>query len=91
MNRWIWSFCALLSCRLEPAPLNPPAVNADGGAVDCTSACANLQRLGCPEGSPEDDSCIAQCEAIEASGIASVNPACQSVITSCDQIDSCAP
>jgi hypothetical protein len=68
-----------------------PAVDAGGGASDCERACANLQRLGCPEGNPGGgDSCMAQCQDIEASGIATVRPACQATITSCDQIDRCA-
>jgi hypothetical protein len=79
-----------------PAP-SPPVVQVDASITDasigsvCSTACANLKRIGCPEGDTPDGgkSCVSICEAAEASGKFNLQPACVSVAKTKDDVRAC--
>jgi len=82
--------CIQASCTgSEPGPYHPTDISY------CGAACANLQKLGCPEGDPlvkidEDGgvtitvSCEAFCTDIMTNGGVPLNPSCISTAVSCD-------
>jgi hypothetical protein len=83
---------ALLAFRCVETPMpppSPPGIDAGSAKSSCAEACNHLRSIGCPEGSPDGDTCEAICENAETSGLGSVNPTCLSKITTCDQIDGC--
>ena len=63
-----------------PVPPAPPApVDAAPGPSpqsDCARACANLVRLGCPEGSTQGAGCTATCTKAQAEQLTDFKPAC---------------
>jgi hypothetical protein len=55
----------------------PPPVDAGLGSVACLEACANLRRLGCPEGSEDAGAgCSSICNHTVATNAFTLNPIC---------------
>lgn len=60
----------LFAC--PPAPLPPPTLDA-AAPTTCAAACANLHRLGCPEGAP---TCEAVCAHVESEALTDLYLGC---------------
>ena len=77
------NFLAGASCfRNNPDPVDPP-VPSEG----CAGACAQMQKLGCPEGEPLEDgtTCAKFCTDTEAAGHA-MNTECIIKVSSCEEL-----
>jgi hypothetical protein len=77
---------------LPPAPVPPDAADAARASdamppdpTGCTAACANLQRLGCPEGIAAN--CVATCQ--HGLQITNMNTACLAAAGSPDAARAC--
>lgn len=87
---------ALVACTPEP---KPPTVEVDASTVvvvdaapsACASACANLRRLGCPEGETADGgkSCVDLCDQLQASGKFDMKPACVAAAQTREELAAC--
>lgn len=69
----LFLFVFVFSCRAEPTPPGP--LTPSGGTV-FEQACANLQRLHCPEASPRAGSCAELLERIENEGNLGIHSSC---------------
>ena len=74
--------CAWLKCLAADCPAPPPEEN-------CSAACANMEKLGCPEGKPLPDgtTCEKFCEDTITAGHA-MNSACVATATTCERVHS---
>ncbi len=70
----------VVSCGPAPAP-QPPTPSV----ADCSTACAHLRALGCPDGqpTPAGTSCEAVCEDTVASGLVRLDVACLAQVPTC--------
>jgi hypothetical protein len=54
---------------------------------DCQTACANLDRLGCPEG--KDPLCASTCVKVQSQGLTDVHPECLAAAASPEAARAC--
>jgi hypothetical protein len=58
--------------------------------ADCAEACANLERLGCPEGRPASGAnCVDVCDHAESTGVFSMRMACVASARSVGEVRAC--
>jgi hypothetical protein len=70
----------LIDCRTT----TPTPIPVDAGTI--TAACANLAKLGCPEGGT---SCVATIQHASSAGVTDLKPACLAAATSQDAARAC--
>lgn len=88
----------LLACPPSPATVvdagdgsAPPPTATVVDSTSCAPACANLTKLGCPEGNPPAGvgaACITTCQKAQAGGF-DMKPACLAAATSVAAVQAC--
>ena len=79
-------FFALTGCGTVKPPAPPPVVDPTGAT--CTSACANMVHLGCPDAGPR---CVPACENVQASGVFAYDVGCLARARDCAAVSACFP
>lgn len=76
-----------------PHPTPPPVPPTPSEPASCTTACVNMQTLGCEAGRPtlRGEPCVAVCENVMTSDIITWDLKCMTNATSCAAVDSCNP
>ena len=71
-------------------PAAPDSATPSAGGTDCAAACANLVKLGCPEGHPKaGKSCLDVCNHTQSTHLTDLHTACLAAAKSVPEVKAC--